>query len=104
MHCQSLKRQIRVALEQAHTLHASKPNEILHFDYLYMSEGEHNWKYILILKDDFRTFVWLVKTRTCDTGSAVEALKDWITKFGAPKRESGAPRPRRHPPFANLWR
>ena len=85
LHCQSTKGQIRVTREHAHTLHASKPNEILHFDYLYMSEGEQNWKYILILKDDFSSFVWLVKTRTCDTDSAVQALKDWITTFGAPK-------------------
>ena len=50
-----------------------------------MSEGEQNWKYIVILKDDFSSFVWLVKTRNCDTDSAVESLKDWITYFGAPK-------------------
>ena len=49
-----------------------------------MSESEHNWKYILILKDEFSSFVWLIKTHTCDTDSAVEALKDWITNFGAP--------------------
>ena len=75
-YCQSTKGQIRATREQAHTLHASKPDEILHFDYLYMSEGEHNGKYILILKDEFGSFVWLVKTRTCDTDIAVEALND----------------------------
>ena len=84
LHCRSTKGQIRVTREQAHTLHASRPNEILHFDYLYMSEGEQNWKYILILKDDFSSFVWLVKTRSCDTDSAASALKDWISSFGAP--------------------
>ena len=64
LHCKSTKGQIRVTREQTHTLHASKPNEILHFDYLYMSEGENNWKYILILKHHFSSFVCSLKPAT----------------------------------------
>ena len=37
----------------AHSMHASKPNEILHLDYLYMGTGVGEQKYCLILKDDF---------------------------------------------------
>lgn len=33
------------------TLKATKPNEVLHFDYLTMVEGESSVKYILVLKD-----------------------------------------------------
>ena len=50
-----------------------------------MSEGEGKLKYILILKDDFSNYVWLVNTRTCDTDGVVEALREWISCFGAPK-------------------
>ena len=85
LHCASTKGSIRIPRPQSHTLHASKPNEILHFDYLYMGEGEDGYKYILILKDDFSNYIWLFLTRTCDTCSAVKALTAWNAAFGLAK-------------------
>jgi Integrase zinc binding domain len=34
-------------------LHASKPNKVIHFDYLYMGSSVDNVKYVLIVKDDY---------------------------------------------------
>ena len=41
----------------AHTMHADRPNELLHFDYLYMNESATGEKYVLILKDDASSFI-----------------------------------------------
>jgi hypothetical protein len=35
-------------------LHASKPNEVIHFDYLYMGPSVDDAKYVLIVKDDYK--------------------------------------------------
>ena len=40
-----------------------------------MSEGEQNWKYILILKDDFSSFVRLSK-KHCTNNSIYNAAAD----------------------------
>jgi Integrase zinc binding domain len=34
-------------------LHPSKPNEVIHFDYLYMGPSVYDLKYVLIVKDDY---------------------------------------------------
>eukprot|EP00173_Palmaria_palmata_P002825 Plantae.Rhodophyta-Palmaria_palmata.ctg29353.p1 GENE.Plantae.Rhodophyta-Palmaria_palmata.ctg29353~~Plantae.Rhodophyta-Palmaria_palmata.ctg29353.p1 ORF type:complete len:197 (+),score=17.64 Plantae.Rhodophyta-Palmaria_palmata.ctg29353:69-593(+) len=45
------------------TLHAVKPNKLLHFNYWYMSQGESGYTYLLVLKDDHSGYVWLVPTK-----------------------------------------
>lgn len=44
------------------TLNASKPNEVLHFDYVYLGDGDNENRYVFILKDDFSGYVWLSTT------------------------------------------
>ncbi|GMF43963.1 unnamed protein product [Phytophthora fragariaefolia] len=58
-------------------IHATKPNDVLHFDYLTLPEDEnsHN-KYVLVVKDDFRGFVELY-ARTCAT-----SLLAWSHRYG----------------------
>jgi hypothetical protein len=42
-------------------LHATKPNEILHFDFLYIGlSRDRKHQYLLLLKDDLSEYVWLV--------------------------------------------
>jgi hypothetical protein len=42
-------------------LHATKPNEILHFDFLYTGlSRDGKYQYLLFLKDDLRRYLWLV--------------------------------------------
>lgn len=38
------------------TLHATKPNEIIHFDYLFLGESENDDKYALVVKDDLSSY------------------------------------------------
>jgi IS30 family transposase len=64
-------------------LHATKPNEILHFDFLYIGlsrDGKH--QYLLLLKDDLSGHLWLVPCRMDDAAATVDALMRWFAMFG----------------------
>jgi hypothetical protein len=53
-------------------LHAIKPNEILHFDFLYIGlSRDGKYQYLLLLKDDLSGYLWLV---TCSTAYAVATV------------------------------
>ena len=84
LHCSATKGTIRVTRELAHAMHADRPNEIVHFDYLYMGAGKGGAKYVLILKDDFSNYVWLRPASTCDAAHAIKALTEWVAAFGIP--------------------
>jgi hypothetical protein len=64
-------------------LHATKPNEILHFDFLYigLSRGG-KYQYLLLLKDDLSRYLCLVPCRTADAAATVDALMRWFAVFG----------------------
>jgi hypothetical protein len=55
-------------------LHASKPNEVIHVDYLYMGPSVDDAKYVLIVKDDCRNYVWLKQIKNADAGTTAAIL------------------------------
>ena len=64
-----------------HTIHAVKPNEIIHFDFLYMGPGIHNFKYILVIKDDLSSYVWLCPATSANAETVAKELSRWIDTF-----------------------
>jgi hypothetical protein len=62
-------------------IHATKPNMLLHFDYLYIGLGDKNLVYLLIIKDDASGYVWLCPHETADAASTVESLVHWFSTF-----------------------
>jgi hypothetical protein len=51
-------------------LHATKPNEILHFDFLYIGfSRDGKYQYILLHKDDRSGFLCLVSCRIADAAA-----------------------------------
>jgi hypothetical protein len=60
-------------------LHATKPNEILHFDFLCIGlSRDGKYQYLLLLKDDLSGYLWLVPCRTADAAATVDALIRWF--------------------------
>lgn len=59
LHCVSTTDGFRVPRPMAQTLHSDGPNELIHFDFLYMEETSDDLAYVLIIKDDASSFVWL---------------------------------------------
>jgi Integrase zinc binding domain/Integrase core domain len=70
-------------------LHATKPNEVIHFDYLYMGPSTDDANYVLIVKDDYSSYVWLKQCKKADANNTVSVLIEWFAAFGvAPQRVS----------------
>jgi Integrase core domain/Integrase zinc binding domain len=63
-------------------MHATKPNEIIHFDYVYMGKSVDDAEYVLIVKDDFSNYVWLKQCKHADADSTVAVLIEWFAAFG----------------------
>ena len=53
----------RIPRPIALTLHAARPNEVVHLDYLYMGAGFDGFKYILVVKNDPSSYLWLIPAR-----------------------------------------
>ena len=83
--CQMTIGGVRVPRPLASTMHASRPGQILHMDYLYIGRSRQGYQYILMLKDDFSSYVRLDLAASADSVSAAQALSDWIATFTAPK-------------------
>ena len=82
LHCLSTTTSGVVPRPMAQTLHATEPNKLLHMDFLYIFPGIEGYEYILVLKDDFSSYVRLVKCKAADAENTVEALQDWFSTFG----------------------
>jgi Integrase core domain len=63
-------------------LHATKPNEVIHFDYLYMGKPVDDAEYVLIVKEDFSNYVWLKQCKHADADSTVSVHTEWFAAFG----------------------
>ncbi len=63
---------------------SAKPNEIIHFDYLFHGERDGDNKYVLFVKRDFSGYCWLESSANADGTHAAEALARWSREFTAP--------------------
>eukprot|EP00918_Siedleckia_nematoides_P001275 GHVU01003020.1.p1 GENE.GHVU01003020.1~~GHVU01003020.1.p1 ORF type:complete len:854 (-),score=104.12 GHVU01003020.1:472-2895(-) len=66
------------------TLVAQRPYEVLHADYLFVDKATSGEQYILVIKDGFSGFAWLVPTRACGGDPVVEALTRWSLAYRPP--------------------
>ena len=82
LHCEATTGGLRKPRPFAHTMHADRPNQLLHFDFLYMNESRTGEKYVLILKDDASSFIWLRPSEAPDAETATQALLEWFASFG----------------------
>jgi Integrase zinc binding domain len=83
LHCVATISRDKVPRPLGTQLHATKPNEILHFYFQYIGlsrDGKNH--YLLLLKDDLSGNIWLVPCRTADASATVDALMRLIAVFG----------------------
>ncbi|OWY98346.1 hypothetical protein PHMEG_00030909, partial [Phytophthora megakarya] len=66
------------------TYQATRRNEMLHYDFLYMGDSADQTQYILVLKDGLSHFCELVACDSPTSSIAAQALLDWSKRFGAP--------------------
>jgi hypothetical protein len=72
-----------VSRPQSTQLQATKPNEILHFDFLYIGLSRDGmYQYLRLLKDDLSGYLWLGPCRMADAAATVDALMQLYVVFG----------------------
>ncbi len=64
------------------SIHATKPGEVLHMDFLYMGPSEEGSKYLLLLKDDAGKYLMLVNCARAGSTEAAQGLLTWFAFFG----------------------
>eukprot|EP00300_Choanocystis_sp_HF-7_P042111 c8876_g2_i1.p1 GENE.c8876_g2_i1~~c8876_g2_i1.p1 ORF type:complete len:548 (-),score=66.37 c8876_g2_i1:54-1697(-) len=82
VHCVKLDGRKTIPRPLGTQIQATKPNELLHFDFLKMGESLDGMSYILVLKDDFSTFVELVPAACATAAVVVQALLGWFSRYG----------------------
>lgn len=75
------KREYRVDGPLSMTMHGKKPNEIVHFDFLFMGQRTDGLKYVLVVRDDLSLYLWLCPAETAEAEVVVIELKIWIRVF-----------------------
>ena len=84
LHCTVSRAGEMVPRPHAHALHGERPNEVIHADYLYMGpSAKKELKYVLIIRDDLSSYVWLWPTASPTSDAAAEAITNWISTFGS---------------------
>jgi Integrase core domain/Chromo (CHRromatin Organisation MOdifier) domain len=82
IHCHSTSGPYRIPRPLMQTLHATLPNQLLHFDFLYIGPSISACTYVLILKNDHTNYAWLGACKDADGDSAVQAILEWCSAFG----------------------
>lgn len=67
------------------TSHDLQPREVLHFDHLFVGEGEEDMKYALFIKDDGSGYLWLSATSVATAIHGAYMLSRWQRTFTIPQ-------------------
>ncbi|OQR83686.1 hypothetical protein ACHHYP_14408 [Achlya hypogyna] len=81
LHCMKVRGKV-VPRPYGATLHAEKPNELLHFDWLSLPTAYNGMAYVLVMKDDMSGFCILYPSSTADATTTAQALMHWFAMFG----------------------
>ena len=86
LHCMLASLLERIPRPLGHSLHADKPYRLIHFDYCYVGRGEKDQIYVLVLKDDFNSDVWLIPCCAANAETTVKSLIKSFSAFGTVPR------------------
>ena len=82
LHCLCTRGGVVTPRPWGEQLHGTKPNEVLHFDFLYLGLASTGKKYVLVLKDDASKYVWLRAADMADSDTVIDVLLEWFAAFG----------------------
>ncbi|ETI57024.1 hypothetical protein F443_00604 [Phytophthora nicotianae P1569] len=76
LHCASVTGGPPMPRPLGEALHAEKPNELIHWDFLTMGPATTGDAYVLVIKDDASHYVWLTPTRAATADLTFESLME----------------------------
>ncbi len=74
VHCVVSRTGERIHLPRRRTVHGSRPNEVVHSDFLHMGSSNDGFKYLVLIKDDFWSYVCLCPTKNANAEAVAENL------------------------------
>ena len=83
IHCTGSRSGDRIPRPYLNTLHATRPNELVHFDFLYMGPSTTAIKHFLVIRDDLSSYLWLCPVTAADGPTTARELSRWIDTFTA---------------------
>jgi len=63
-------------------IHATKPNEVIHFDFISIPMSVDGQSYVLVINDDMSGFVELISCPAPTAREVYQGLADWFKRFG----------------------
>ncbi len=85
IHCLSTNGGAKVPRPFGPTCHGTKPNDLIQFDYIEMGPSRVGHKYILMIRDDFSSYLWLFPFENANSENSASAILEWATTFTIPK-------------------
>ena len=95
LHCADTRSGDVVPRPLGETVHGTAPNEVVHFDYLYVGQSgplasqglseAGGFRYILVIMDDLSNYVCLEPVEVCTAESTAAALLNWCKTLGVPR-------------------
>lgn len=85
IHCVSTLGGSRVPRPFGPAVHGTEPNDLLQFDFLEIAPSKTGSKYLLLLRDDFSSYSWLIPFTAANSDNTADALIEWATTFTVPK-------------------
>lgn len=67
------------------TIHGSRPNDVIHFEYVSLSQSDKEDKYALVVKNDLGGYFWLEPGASADFEHASKVLSCWTRVSIAPE-------------------
>lgn len=75
LHCVVSRTGEKIPRPIGKALHGSTPNEVVHMDFLFMGKAAtSDMKYVLIIRDDLSSYIWLRPSVAATSDCATEAL------------------------------
>ena len=88
LHCE-VNKGVVIPRQLGSALHATKRNDILHYDFLFMDKsklsGTDGFTYVLVIQDDFSMFRELIPAKSADHRAVVTGLLNWFSRYGIAK-------------------
>ena len=82
LHCALTSGGTRTPRPLGHAMHSDRPNELIHFDFLYLGPSTQEFQYVMIIKDDASLYTWLKPSPDTTSDAAASALLQWFSAFG----------------------
>jgi len=86
IHCLSTLGGEKIPRPFGPSVHGTKPNDLLQFDYIHLGPSHNGDQYVLMMRDDHSDYKMFYCFPSTDAENAATAIIEWCSLFGVPGR------------------